>query len=76
MEGVALFNLLKAQNHDVRIVLMTGYPLDEDETILLEQKVVGWFQKPVSLSDLSQIVSKALLYDNKSQHIERIASDE
>jgi hypothetical protein len=55
---------------------MTGYPLDEDETILLEQKVVGWFQKPVSLSDLSQIVSKALLYDNKSQHIERIASDE
>jgi signal transduction histidine kinase len=61
MDGVNLFEALKAQNRDVRIVAMSGYLLLENEGRLREQGVLAWVQKPLSLPDLSQIVSQALL---------------
>jgi CheY-like chemotaxis protein len=59
--GVALFNLLKARYPEVKVILMSGYPLGEKGTELLEQGVVDWFQKPLSVPNLGQIISRALV---------------
>jgi CheY-like chemotaxis protein len=66
MEGEALFNTLKAQNPEIKVVMMSGYPVGEKGASLLEQGVVDWFQKPVSLQDLAQRISKALKPKNLS----------
>ncbi|MBI1881479.1 MAG: response regulator [Chloroflexi bacterium] len=63
MDGVDLFNLLKAQTPEIKVVMMSGYPLGEKGARLLEQGVVDWFQKPMSYPDLAQIISQALLSD-------------
>lgn len=60
MEGLALFNVLRARNAEIRVVLMSGYPLGDSGAELLEQGVVDWFQKPLSLGELSQVISQAL----------------
>jgi PAS domain S-box-containing protein len=60
MDGVALFHALKAVNPDVRVVLMTGYPLDEKAPELLAQGLVDWFRKPLQLSVVAQVISRAL----------------
>jgi CheY-like chemotaxis protein len=39
---------------------MTGYPLDAEEEELLAQGMVDWFQKPLQLSVVAQVVSRAL----------------
>lgn len=60
MEGDALFNFLKAQNDSIKMVLMSGYPLDREGALLLEQGVVEWLQKPLSLRGLGQVISRVL----------------
>ncbi|GAB4535441.1 MAG: hypothetical protein Kow0063_19700 [Anaerolineae bacterium] len=60
MDGATLFHALKMVNPDVRVVLMTGYPLDEEAPDLLDQGVADWFQKPLQLSVVAQVVSRAL----------------
>ncbi len=61
MDGAALFYRLKATTPDVQMVIMSGYPLGERGATLLEQGVVAWVEKPVSLSQLSHVVGKGLL---------------
>lgn len=60
MEGLALFARLKQHNPDIRMVLMSGYPLQEKEARLLEEGIVDWFQKPVSFAILAETIGKAL----------------
>ena len=60
MAGEALFEALKAENPDIKMMMMSGYPLGEKEAELLKKGGVIWFQKPVSLGPLSQVVDKAL----------------
>lgn len=58
--GEALFRALKAEDPDLKMIMMSGYPLGEKGMALLEEGVVAWFEKPVSVSELSQIVGAAL----------------
>ncbi len=60
MNGETLFHRLRAGNPDLKMVIMSGYPLGEKGAMLLEQGVVDWFQKPISFGQLSQVVGKAL----------------
>lgn len=60
MNGEALFGFLKAENPDLKMILMTGYSLNQKGVELLEQGIVAWVEKPVSLQRLSQAVNKAL----------------
>ncbi len=60
MDGVTLFHSLKAQNPEIKLVMMSGYPFEEKGVKLLEQGVVNWFQKPISLEGLSQIINQAM----------------
>jgi CheY-like chemotaxis protein len=60
-DGLALFSDLKAHNPAVKVMLMTGYPLQSEEAQqLLAQGIVGWLQKPLSLTQLAQAISRAL----------------
>ena len=60
MAGEALFHALKAEDQDLKMVMMSGYPLGEKGSALLEEGIVAWFEKPVSMRELSQIVGTAL----------------
>lgn len=60
MGGVELYQELREQKPDVRLAIMTGYPLDDGGKTLLEQGIVAWIQKPFSIPDISQKVREAL----------------
>ncbi len=60
MDGETLYQRLSAENPHLKMVMMSGYPLGEKGARLLKQGIVAWFQKPISLGQLSQILGKAL----------------
>lgn len=60
MDGVALFQALRAGNPDIQLVVMTGYPLGDEAKELLAQGVVDWLQKPVNFIRLAQVVGRIL----------------
>jgi len=60
MGGVELYEKLQELNPDIRMVLITGYPLDEEWETLLDQVSVAWIQKPLDMNSLSKIVWEAL----------------
>jgi len=48
MGGVELCQALMAEKPDLKMVVMTGYPLADEGRSLLEQGIVDWIQKPFS----------------------------
>ena len=68
MEGMALYSILKVQNPEVKVIMMSGYPLDEKGAKLLEQGIVNWFQKPISFQTLSRLISGALLRNKNDEN--------
>jgi PAS domain S-box-containing protein len=60
MGGVALHATLKEQYPDVRMVVMTGYPLEEGGKDLLEQGIVAWLQKPLDGETLGRAMREFL----------------
>ena len=60
MGGVELFHALRAQDPGVKVVMTTGYPLEEEGKQLLAQGIVDWLQKPMSPAQLAQAVRRAL----------------
>jgi DNA-binding NtrC family response regulator len=60
MDGAALFHHLKAKTPQIKMIIMSGYPLGETGAALLQQGVVAWFEKPIPIGQLSDTVSKAL----------------
>jgi CheY-like chemotaxis protein len=59
MDGSTLLSALKNQSPGVKVIFMSGYPLDEGRQFL-DQGLVDWFQKPISLQNLSRILSNGL----------------
>jgi len=64
MGGLTLYHLLRNQYPEIKILLITGHPLEEDSQALLEEGQADWIQKPFSVSQFTQIVKK-LLKDDK-----------
>lgn len=60
MGGTELFNALKEYDPDVRMILLTGYPLGDDGKDLLEDGIVGWVHKPLDMQTLSLLIKNAL----------------
>jgi len=58
--GVELYHALRAQNPNVKMVVMTGYPLGEEEQQLLSQGIIAWVQKPLNITRLAQTVNEVL----------------
>jgi len=61
MDGVELFHALRDRAPHVRVVVMTGYPLKEEEEEFLAQGIVAWVQKPVDLDRLIDLVRDILV---------------
>jgi len=60
MGGVALHNALKARWPGVRMLFVTGHPLELRDQALLEKGDVHWLQKPFSMQDFNHAVQDLL----------------
>jgi CheY-like chemotaxis protein len=60
MGGVDLYHALQQRWPEVKMLFITGHPLDEPSKSLLEQGGVHWLQKPFSIQDLGQVIVNLL----------------
>jgi len=60
MGGQALFQALRQQYPTVKVVLLTGHPLEKELENLQAQGLSGWLLKPPSLERLAEVVARAL----------------
>lgn len=60
VDGEVLFHRLKAETNHLKMIVMSGYPLGDKGAKLLEQGVIDWFKKPISIDQLAQVVENAL----------------
>jgi signal transduction histidine kinase len=60
MGGLALAKTLQAKNPAIKILAMTGYPLNMKPEDMLAQGIVGWLQKPLSFERLAQQLKQVL----------------
>jgi CheY-like chemotaxis protein len=55
-----LFRLLRERDPTIKMILITGYPLEDGGSELLAQGIVNWVQKPFLLPQLAQVLHRAL----------------
>jgi PAS domain S-box-containing protein len=60
MGGVTMYRALKARFPALKILFITGHPLQEEDRILLEDGRVPWLQKPFSISDFLEAIGNLL----------------
>jgi len=60
MGGIALFHALKQRYSAVRVVLLTGHPMEEELETLRAEGLSDWLPKPPSPEQLAQVVARAL----------------
>jgi PAS domain S-box-containing protein len=60
MDGLQLHRRLSKDDPKVRLVIISGYSLDEVSSELLESGVLGLLKKPVTISTLAGTIFKAL----------------
>ncbi len=60
MGGKALAQALHRQDPALRVVVMTGHPLNQERETLQEAGVVAWIQKPPELAHLAEILAEEL----------------
>jgi CheY-like chemotaxis protein len=60
MDGVALFQALRARNPHIKIVMMTGYPLYQKSQEILSQDAVPWINKPMTFRRLAQVIAQTI----------------
>lgn len=57
MGGLVLSEQIRAQRPQMKMVIMSGYPLQDAGRALLERGEVDWIAKPFSVNDLAKKVS-------------------
>lgn len=60
MGGVKLSQALHDRDPAIKIVVMTGYPLENEAKALLSRGIVDWIQKPLSMNKLAQTINRVL----------------
>ncbi|MFW6097194.1 MAG: PAS domain S-box protein, partial [Chloroflexota bacterium] len=60
MGGLQLFDEIRARHPHVKMIIMSGYPLEDGGRSLLEQGIVDWISKPFSVNDLAQKVGEII----------------
>jgi signal transduction histidine kinase/ActR/RegA family two-component response regulator len=60
MGGQALFHALKQRDPAIKVVLLTGHPMEEELGELEEQGLSGWLFKPPNLEKLAQLLQQVL----------------
>ena len=59
MGGVTLYYALKQRGHAIKMLFITGHPLDLENQHLLEEEV-DWLQKPFSVQDFLSTIERLL----------------
>lgn len=60
MGGDALYEQLATRDEKVKVILMTGYPLQDRGRALLEAGVLAWLRKPFTVDEVTAVVREAL----------------
>jgi signal transduction histidine kinase/CheY-like chemotaxis protein len=60
MDGIDLGRALSLQDSRIKMILVTGYPLNGEGRALLEQGVFDWLEKPVTIHSIATKVRRAL----------------
>ena len=62
MDGIPLFNSIKedGDSESLRVLFVSGHPLDFEKLISREAGLVNWLQKPFSVQEFATAVRKAL----------------
>lgn len=60
MDGAALYTKLKARDAKIKMIVITGYPLDRGGKELLNRGVVAYIQKPLQVEVIAQAIRDAL----------------
>lgn len=61
LTGYELYERLQGDFPNVRLLLMTGYPLDEDPGMLHDSGVRHWIQKPFTMKELEDRIEALLV---------------
>ncbi|MFN2221634.1 MAG: response regulator, partial [Candidatus Promineifilaceae bacterium] len=64
MDGATLFARLKQAKSNVKLIAITGYPLDAGIIDLLEQEVFSFIQKPLRVEQVARSIKEALAQTN------------
>lgn len=60
MSGRELFHILKQNHAEVRMVLISGYPLEQQQDVLLAEGILDWIPKPITLKKVTEVLSTVL----------------
>ena len=60
MGGMSLYKAILEINPAIKILMITGHPLDEANQQMLERGDIRWLQKPFSITDFSKALSSLL----------------
>jgi two-component system, cell cycle sensor histidine kinase and response regulator CckA len=60
MSGAALYPLIRKHRPSAKVIVCSGYGLDEATQQLLDEGADGYIQKPYSLSDIHSIIVRVL----------------
>jgi CheY-like chemotaxis protein len=60
MSGAELYYTLRDRKPDLKMILSTGYPLNNQDNTLLGQGVIAWIQKPYPIGAIAEKVRSAL----------------
>jgi len=60
MGGAILYAALKEKNRDIKMILVTGYPIDEQADGFAERGISAFIQKPLRIQEISAAIRKAL----------------
>ena len=60
MSGAELYYTLKDRKPNLKMILSTGYPLNNQDNTLLGQGVIAWIQKPYPIGAIAEKVRSAL----------------
>jgi CheY-like chemotaxis protein len=63
MGGVELFKILKKEFPEIKMLVMTGYPLKGGTKELIGRSQLDWLQKPLDMETLTTMVGKMLSKD-------------
>jgi len=63
MDGAKLYRELRLRSDEIRMIVVTGYPLDRGGKEMLDQGVVAYIQKPLRVDVVARAVRDALESD-------------
>ncbi len=60
MSGSKLYTRLRDVEPEIKMVVVTGYPFDEEDKVSLSQGIVAWVQKPFVMEQIAAAIRDAL----------------